>query len=98
LGDLASRPTRRSSDLALVEPLDAGARHRRTAVRGERDVVDADGAEHPGGLAGRRRDVVELQVEEHPEAQLGERADDLGTGSAVEDRKSTRLNSSHVKS
>src|SRR5690349_22310944 len=81
--DTHSFPTRRSSD--LEGSLDARGRHR---------------AEDPEGA---RRDVAQRELHRAPRARHGDRRGDrlgvvaLARGGA-EDRKSTRLNSSHVES
>src|SRR5690606_40371812 len=96
--DQHSIPTRRSSDLegagggqvdAFVEEVaDKGAAE---VVRGERPA--ADGGLVFGGLA----DAFEQDLAERSAGHVGRPAVRGGAGPSALDRKSTRLNSSHVK-
>src|SRR5690606_41273962 len=95
--DVRSSPTRRSSDLVAgaVEPVDADDEReaapfevvdRGEAVGQPAGVDEHDGAERPLGQF----------VPHEPEAVLAGGSEDE-QHEAVRDRKSTRLNSSHVK-
>src|SRR5207302_10697273 len=82
--DTHSFPTRRSSDL----------------VRSRDDVVDTrviTGAfrRHDSGIAS--RGAVRFEIDAIEASPIGYACDGWGVQLAVEDRKSTRLNSSHVK-
>src|SRR5690606_41033507 len=59
----------------------------------ELDRADVDGAAHDAGPLGTRLDVEAATVTSRPRVRL----DDVGARAVLEDRKSTRLNSSHVK-
>src|SRR5690606_40755500 len=90
-------PTRRSSDLAPhIEGADAlGAIH---LVGAEGHQIHRQGGEIDGYLAGA---LGGIHMERHPAgpAQLADGGDVIDHPDlVVEDRKSTRLNSSHVKS
>src|SRR5690606_41715717 len=94
-GDLLSFPTRRSSDLATIYRLLT----KRQVADAEREWARVEAAasqDHPPGgfealgLAGLRSAV------ERARCQIGRAAWELGQEEQL-DRKSTRLNSSHVK-
>ncbi len=63
---------------AFGEAFDAGAQHRHAALRVQRQVVDAERADHARRAVHGRRDVVHLEIEEDAVAEVGERTDRLG--------------------
>src|SRR5690606_41588349 len=92
---LHSGPTRRSSDLAVDRDAHGLRLLLPQALRGEHLLhlrgADAEG-ERADGAMGRGVRVAAVDDE------AGQRETELGRGDVHEDRKSTRLNSSHVKS
>src|SRR5206468_9364467 len=90
---LHSSPTRRSSDLALSEWLEALAGEPDAGLGGIEVGEDAEDAPAVGGTAG--ESVHVQQVVPLVQGQLASGLFQGAEAGEVQDRKSTRLNSSH---